>query len=65
MKTKIHAAGVEIVGPGKGFSVCGIYRLDLTRNLSVVTCAHCLRKLPKIDAEAKSVSDRYALPQRH
>lgn len=44
---KIHAKGVELVGPGKGFSVCGIYRLDLADDLNLVTCKNCLRKLAR------------------
>jgi hypothetical protein len=33
----IHATGVELVRPWQGFSVCGIYRFDLTDDPKPVT----------------------------
>ena len=42
-RPKVHAKGVELVGPGMGLSICGVYRLDLTNDLKLVTCKNCLR----------------------
>ena len=42
---KIHAKGIELVGAGQGFSLCGVYRLDLADDHKFVTCRNCLKML--------------------